>query len=1437
MRRPCYFVSFVSTTGSSAKTTQRHLQWLPRCLPRREQRMAPSRRRPRMSPHSARGSAASAEEPDDAAIAAAAAAAAVFRQLDAGLDSDEDDDAMAFGVKDPYSSAASTPPSGDRETHAASAPVATVAAPADQGSKHRRRITARAGSSVTQHTTSAGGRASTKGPGQGTGPRERGGSGVVGVGRGKGGGGGRVGRGGRGISSGRSNSGGESRALVEKVKGIAASGSWEEALAHVAEARSSGLKLDGRVHTAAIHAALVGGKARPVLATIAGMRADGFVPNISLYNKAISLCGRQGAWEDAVFLLRDAQRVSSPGQRRGVDVVTFSAAVAACRDGGEWRQALALMEEMQAAGIKPDQIAYGTAVSACAMAGQWQKAVALLADMRRSKLRPDVVAYSSAIKACGGEGRWEEALGLLKEMQESGVRPNLITYTGAMEACGRAGRWNNALGLLAEVRDRGLRPDTFTLNAVMDALGRSGETEKALALLETMRPPRPRARPSSATPPGFLPSSAPPSAYDSGGVHSAATLSAGGVKSSNSIGRLKNGGGGVSGGEGGRGGGGGGGPRADVFTWSAAMTACIEGGQWQKVAGMLEEMRGDGVPPNVINYNLAIRALGQGGDWERATGLLEEMKEAGVSPDDRTFNAAIEACGRGGCWERAVRLVDDMHTQGLVPDSLTYSIVIAACDRSGAWDVALMMLDDAREEDEAEKGGNARGGGGVKTKGKANVFSYTAAVSACGKAGRWEEAVGLLDLMRQDGVSPNEITLRTVLIALENAPPPIETRGQSAPVPSPPPAPSNRPPPTAQSSAVETPSGEETRGRVGSTPPVPWKVAVSLLESMARGEVEGEEGRRVAPAPRDFSAGLMAACFGGAEWSSMVQILDLMHACAAGAQPACNPRGFHGAPEGSRVSGGGDADWGPDGGSSSGLVQAYNHVIRACGAAGGTEFVLALLQEMHRRGVPPDAASYSGAIIACDLAGMWREAVGLLDDMREKTGIEPDLVCYNCAVKACGSSGEFEQALSVVETMRERGVAPDESTYSNAITACGNAGEAKRAIGLLQAMKDDGVPAGLVAHNAAIGACDKAGECSLVLSVLKDMRSAGIRPDAISYAGAISSCDKAGEWRLTLGLYDQMVADMAADASASSINSEVETPGRRSGESGVSSRTESVRKGPRVLLPPPRATVAALTACARGGQWEKAVGILRDVQNNSGGGGVDRGGSGDRSSGGGGSEVWTYFGQASSLAFNAALVACAKGAEMEAAEGREGGWREALEVLDMVGPCPDLTGYGLAITACGFANNVDACVGLLGEMLRRDMTPTLADYHGSLRACAARRRDDAAQEILDSMASEGVEPDARCYRFASEAFGKSADDENDASPEAEHFSKIAERLELEAARKVPSRRGGDSDEAGIGGLGEALVDMGMSGTAGLQELLAKAEDAEIMSVGCDEETT
>ena len=53
--------------------------------------------------------------------------------------------------------------------------------------------------------------------------------------------------------------------------------------------------------------------------------------------------------------------------------------------------------------------------------------------------------------------------------------------------------------------------------------------------------------------------------------------------------------------------------------------------------------------------------------------------------------------------------------------------------------MALMVLDEARA-------------GGVEDGGtsKANVFAYTAAISACGKAGQWEKAVSLLDVRKRE---------------------------------------------------------------------------------------------------------------------------------------------------------------------------------------------------------------------------------------------------------------------------------------------------------------------------------------------------------------------------------------------------------------------------------------------------------------------------------------------------------------------------------------------------------------------------------------------------------------------------------------------------------------------------------------------------------------
>lgn len=85
--------------------------------------------------------------------------------------------------------------------------------------------------------------------------------------------------------------------------------------------------------------------------------------------------------------------------------------------------------------------------------------------------------------------------------------------------------------------------------------------------------------------------------------------------------------------------------------------------------------------PNVITYSAAISACEKGQQWERALELLEQMQAQGVRPEAITFNAAISACEKCQQWERALGLLSEMEAQGVQPNVITYSAAISACGR------------------------------------------------------------------------------------------------------------------------------------------------------------------------------------------------------------------------------------------------------------------------------------------------------------------------------------------------------------------------------------------------------------------------------------------------------------------------------------------------------------------------------------------------------------------------------------------------------------------------------------------------------------------------------------------------------------------------------------------------------------------------------------
>ncbi|CAK0790322.1 unnamed protein product, partial [Prorocentrum cordatum] len=111
--------------------------------------------------------------------------------------------------------------------------------------------------------------------------------------------------------------------------------------------------------------------------------------------------------------------------------------------------------------------------------------------------------------------------------------------------------------------------------------------------------------------------------------------------------------------------------------YSAGISACEKGGQWQPALALLSEMREAKLEPNVISYSAGTCACEKGGQWQRwqpALALLSEMREAKLEPNVISYSAGTSACEKGGQWQRALALLSEMPEAKLEPDIICTTI-------------------------------------------------------------------------------------------------------------------------------------------------------------------------------------------------------------------------------------------------------------------------------------------------------------------------------------------------------------------------------------------------------------------------------------------------------------------------------------------------------------------------------------------------------------------------------------------------------------------------------------------------------------------------------------------------------------------------------------------------------------------------------------------
>ncbi|KAL3908076.1 MAG: hypothetical protein SGILL_008621 [Bacillariaceae sp.] len=131
------------------------------------------------------------------------------------------------------------------------------------------------------------------------------------------------------------------------------------------------------------------------------------------------------------------------------------------------------------------------------------------------------------------------------------------------------------------------------------------------------------------------------------------------------------------------------------------------------------------------------------------------------------------------------------------------------------------------------------------------------------------------------------------------------------------------------------------------------------------------------------------------------------------------------------------------------------------------EISLALLERMIEDGLTPDVQTYSSVISACEAAGQWQRALGVLQKVIEEDGTGVDetdnvslnLYCWNAAISACEKGGAWVEALDLYERMLENDlIEPNFISMNSLLEALSNNGQKD----LAQAKYNEGIEMGIV---------------------------------------------------------------------------------------------------------------------------------------------------------------------------------------------------------------------------------------------------------------------------------------------------------------------------------------------------------------------------------------
>jgi len=430
---------------------------------------------------------------------------------------------------------------------------------------------------------------------------------------------------------------------------------------------------------------------------------------------------------------------------------------------------------------------------------------------------------------------------------------------------------------------------------------------------------------------------------------------------------------------------------------------------------------------------------------------------------------------------------------------------------------------------------------------------------------------------------------------------------------------------------------------------------------------------------------------------------------------------------------------------------SYNTMVKAYLSSNQAEQAQALLQEMSRRGLPPNKVTYNelldARVMAKDRRGMW----SVVDDM-QASGVAPSPATCSILLKALTQhslASDVSRTMGLLDTMQEP---MDEVLFASVIEACIRIRQLEQLWSRIQRYMTQGGMLALTAptYGSMIKAYGQSGNVERVWALWREMRERGVAPTSITVGCTVDALVKNGQVEDAWSLVHELLGDETRQQYVNTVIYSTILKGfatsRQTGrilavhaemrERGVQCNTITYN--------------TMINACAGCGNMERVPALLEEMKQNHVepdiitystivkgyclSGDVDRG-----------FEVLQEMRKDGKYApdeilYNSLLDGCAKQHRVE----------QALRLLDDMrtsGVAPSNYTLSISVKLLGRARRLNQAFAIVEEMSSaHGLRANVHVYTCLVQACFQNRQAERALAVHDTMVSDaGCQPDQKFY--------------------------------------------------------------------------------------------